>query len=853
MDVAQRNHIMKQFLKEMSLDHTVEISNEQLAKSYTALAGALDWIELQAGDLFDFSSPDTIAPQWSKLRDILIRGTSLEAGSPPRLLLVKDKILAKRSQFWRNDRELASYPNCDYYRRETRDIESEELQGLIIASRAKLTPIIRSFLKKATVEFDPANNSHLTSIINSKKEELAIAPKNSDKAKELSQQVTLMEDLFKINQLSAIHIPNEFIGHTTYCRLAEAAGGVTKKISLIRLAKVQEQLTRLNASNITSVDAYNAGRLGFSLNTEAILKLPKHGEITEVQREAIALNLSRILGHDTARSTMVRHLGKPALFVPFDNIKLLKEFASGKVMKADFGLFGKTYTHYSTINPVGSGLQADKFVHDFGNSIGLFYLCNDPDAVGAYNQNKALRNSQSLFVFDQVIMADDKLKIDSRISMQPSQIMMKHTRHGRGRNRTLIEDSALVDKFESLMQLKAEQTKLMQSTERVVVTHQQRLEELNIILREELSFSERRLYQSQLNDVKSLQYDAMKLRENIRSRIEKIDELLPAHSDTITLAEIRQTLILEKLMHNPSLFTDDGRPYKNPWTYRHTNPVQSIETIDEAYVAITFKTNINTDMVAFIKRHGDVDSLTQIGSKQLSISRTDLAKLNETMLYPEYQIPLTDTNYLDPLDLKLIGAAYDDANQEGILKTIADYQTVMNTPGSTDYERLKAMLDAQKELNTHFRTATDKGFSSHVLKKFYYDNQQQLQQMIPVEQQPAKLNEAFAAAAKLDRIVEFNVILYGAVVNNQLTSTNFTNFLNGCINATAHAHNHTEAKQQSKNLLKLSETTLKQFLQLGQTEVLSGLPPVRVDTASKLKTVKHLEDKERTGISIRNS
>ena len=55
-------------------------------------------------------------------------------------------------------------------------------------------------------------------------------------------QLTLAEDLLKVNQLTALTIPSEHgAPPSIYCTLAEAAGGVTEKVSLVSLAKVTTQ------------------------------------------------------------------------------------------------------------------------------------------------------------------------------------------------------------------------------------------------------------------------------------------------------------------------------------------------------------------------------------------------------------------------------------------------------------------------------------------------------------------------------------------------------------------------------------------------------------------------------------
>ena len=535
MEVEQRNRLIKRFLTENISKPGIEIKDEQLG-DYRALAGAFDRIEQRSQLLFDFNSLEKDDNQWRKFSDILLRSSNFEntiTNSPPSQLLIDEKVLDQRVEYWLNERALDEQPGYDYYRRKTVAFENDELQDLIIASRNKLAPIIRSFLSSET-EFDPANNRHVENYIKLIKEKISSTPENDPRLIIYQNKLIVLEDLNKINQLKALTIPNESSGKKRFCILDEPAGGVTEKISLIALESVHSQLTNLNNSVLTSVSSYLKGRADFKLNTEAILKLPKHGKIEEVQREAMALNISRTLGLTTTQLTMVMHNNQPALFVPFDRIKLLNKFASGQIKKANFGFSNQTYSHYSIINAIGSGLQADKFIEDFGKAIGFIYICSDPDAIGGYIQNKALIDSELLYIFDQVFMPNDKLGLDSRLSLQPIQLILKHSRHGQGRNRSLIEDSSMVQKFNSILQLQQKRQLLIQLAERAITVHQIRINELNEVLKKSILPLEKKRVETELKSLIALQKDAIEARKNIPTRIQKTYEIFPKSNEGVT-------------------------------------------------------------------------------------------------------------------------------------------------------------------------------------------------------------------------------------------------------------------------------------------------------------------------------
>lgn len=416
-------------------------------------------------------------------------------------------------------------------------------------------------------------------------------------------------DLNKLNELKRIDIPQDNGPHHSYCILNENIGGVTKKVSLISVEHAKKQLGHLcDCTDELTVDEYHTQRECYKLSTQAIIKRPKHGNIKEVQHEAMAMNISRLLGLDTAITTLISYQGQPALFVSFSDIRLLNDFTSGKTFNAL--IIGKPYTHYSTIKPVGEVLQADCFIHDFGNALAFFYLCIDTDAIGWHCQNKALKKAKSLFIFDQSLMDTDKFILDSRLCLIPVDFLRKHTRHGLGRNRTIIEDSLMSTKFASIMQLKMMGEKIVQYVMHVEWRHHHRAKKIERQLTKELSEEQRRQLTTELSQLQILEKDAEVLKLKIQERIDAINAVFTQISGDFSPAEIRQALILEKLIHNPILFSRDGRPYKNPWTHRHQNNLKKVEGLDNEYIELTFNDRVSPAMIDFIRRRHDIDSLT---------------------------------------------------------------------------------------------------------------------------------------------------------------------------------------------------------------------------------------------------
>lgn len=687
-------------------------------------------------------------------------------------------------------------------------IQDNHFEELISTGRK----ILHSLIQKSfnSIQLDPENPKQIQSDIESIESLMhSMDDKNPEKSK-LKNQVDLLTDLNKINQLELYNIPQDNESHLIYCSLAEKVSGATEKIALISLVKVKKQLHQLFKEQPISIEDYFKHRESFILNTEAIIKLPKHGNIKEIQHEAIALNISRLMGLDTTKSTTVSYNGNPALFIPFDDIRVLSEYCSGKTISTLFGFLSSPYTHYSTIKTIGEGVQADQYVDDFGGALALFYLCNDTDALGGYCQNKALKNSKSLFIFDQIMMEDDKLMLDSRLSLQPTQFILKHTRHGRGRNRTIIEDSCFENKFASIVHLITHEEKIKHYLDEIVLYHQARLKEITTVLNNKLPPIREEHYQSELKNVLALEHDALLLKSKIQDRILQAKQVLPKSIGAINSMDIRQGLILEKLLHLPILFTDDGRPYKNPWTYRQPNKLISITEYNEDQIELEFTDKIPDPTLNFIMRHCNCSSLNLVSSKHIIIEKNQLHNINETCLYPEHHMVLyPNINYLDTEDLAIISEAYGNGDTEHIVNIIKHYLSVMDDQFIASNEKLSCITATEQALKKLILDTRHKGFGMHVLKKYYFDSQLQLQKMISPIDMPEHLNLAFAVALKLDRVSLFNQVILEAIAQNKLNDVHFSDFINYTLTCSTSISNYLDAQKQSQLFALEAQKTLK--------------------------------------------
>ena len=496
----------------------------------------------------------------------------------------------------------------------------------------------------------------------------------------------------------------------------------------------------------------------------ALLKLPKHGNIKQVQSEAMALGLSAtVFGLTTASATMVNYEEKPALFVPFDNMQPLTKIAIGEdhTQSSDKPAFEN-----STIEPIGNGLAPNVFLEDFGKSFGLMYLCGDPDAVGRNNQNKGFID-RNLYVFDQAIFTHeyptyfDLFILDSRLCQTPSTYIGGLLRHTRGRNYSLLEDASIDAKFASLDPHKL----------------QAALEYCDEIIR---GFEQ----QTNLSNPKQAQNNKILLayarhtKNVIQKRINKYLQILPK-CENINNETVKNALIFEKIVNKPKLFTDISRPYRNlTTTCPHKFKINKIVKTEENNVKIFFDQELDTITIARVKKRlGPNNVRINNAEKSLTIPENLLNNL-EKKFYPETTTTLeNDVIYFSKSHVEELCKTYNYENSD-LYQSTRNYERSM-APIKTIKEIVDDIKEHRKNIEKTAKESKDLPLYQHLIKCFEFDAQQKIQQAVQREfralgkDQTDTLintqNQAFSTAIKLDCIIEFNnlSLLYANNINDQ--------------------------------------------------------------------------------------
>ena len=479
---------------------------------------------------------------------------------------------------------------------------------------------------------------------------------------------------------------------------------------------------------------------------DAMLKLPKRCDVLQVQQEAMALGISTALGLNTTDSIMVVFDNKPALFVPFDEIKSLDEIARGDIEIPNED--GRIDYEDSTLNPLGEGLSPNEFVDDFGKAFVLMYLTGDPDAAGAYNQNKAIQG-RSLYVFDQAIVEapifQDFFSVSSSLRLTPY-FLAAYSRHTRGRNLFLLEDASIASKFDSLSDENYQKVRtyiceVISGLQEAITKIQDKNE---ITLHNNLIISAR--------NVQSL----------IQERIDKYKRALLPFSG-VDDAIVKSALVCENILNKSRLYSRGGRPYRNLMTdSEHSLKITQIKKGREHNkVELHFNQSLSDTSKNMLMSIAP-SIIIEADRKTIIIDKRTLEKL-EQLIYPEKDVLFVKgVNNLSTKSIAFLAESYQ-ADATEVLKIITKHRREYDNTSLTVARKIDLLDKTRDKLKV--LQHEDVGFKQHIVKKFELELQKQLSKIIYKELNITEIdkneflhaqNKAFSCAAKLDLIVEFN-------------------------------------------------------------------------------------------------
>ena len=804
----------------------------QHMENYLCLGQAIEYLYAEGPEFLALDRLDDSKAEFGVFCNILCASLKFSNTIPPVSIEFNQQNLEVRCQT--EVRLWTQYPNANYTSRKTMLLPGTHDNELNELKKAAIQ-VLTTTLKICLPNIELQGKADLGNEID-RHRGLYAKETNEPRKASLKTELGLLKNIHKITRLEIIDIPNESAEPCLYCTVAESVGGVTEKISLMPLTSVKEKLRNIVKKTRLDLNDYIACMADYDVVPQGILKLPKHGYTVEVQREAIALNIARILGFTTTKSTMVQHNGKAALFIPFDTIQLISEFAKGESQKIlipsafsleAFSKIGGSYLNHSTIVPVGNQLHADMMLDDFGHFLAFAYLCNDTDFIGGDNQNKGILSGKELYIFDQVVMSDEKMELDTRLGLMPVGAG-KYSRHNQGRNKSIVEDSSLAIKLDSIASLLANRDNISVMIHHIILAHQAKrrsifaeidqLNSITAVLSSEQETQLERLHEQQ-DALELLENDAFLIREVLCARMQSIFKHFPSineqlMSPAVFLANkdlLMQCLLFEKMLNKPVLFADDGRPYKHPWTERHTVSIRAIKVQGEL-VSLGIDAFEIRQLMFVLNLCGIPPDSCRVVTGNISMPLLELNKVKERKLFPEYGGFNSKTDYLKVCHLAYPEGVYTKEMQAKALHILNEYQSQLAQTQSPK-DKITIMKVALHALQKMYAQENNKGFYKHLEIKLQYDVCQNLLKLIPLlcpdsSTIAAHMLQALDAAIKLDRVNDLIQVLFAFACNPlEQNRVVLMNYLCDCIENGVLATDYNLAKMNSNKLEKQSFDT----------------------------------------------
>jgi hypothetical protein len=126
-------------------------------------------------------------------------------------------------------------------------------------------------------------------------------------------------------------------------------------------------------------------------------------------------------------------------------------------------------------------------------------------------------------------------------------------------------------------------------------------------------------------------------------------------------------------------------------------------------------------------------------------------------------------------DIHFISSQYKEGNRGRILQAVHKYHMFMNS-NEPAKEKIEKMRNTQKAIQGFVEKAPEKAFGNKVLQKLQLDIFHKLQEFLPsalVE----RVQSIYEGIQDQDQLKEFNMVIQNAIVENQLTITDFEELL----------------------------------------------------------------------------
>ncbi len=518
------------------------------------------------------------------------------------------------------------------------------------------------------------------------------------------------DQIKKLDSLKPISIPMQDGSEKIYYSIADSAGGVTEKTCLIDEDTLRSNLEELiQASSVQDVK-------NNKVQMNAFLKHPKAGVDTEVQREAMGLQIARMLGFpQVTKSTLVLHdtgSGQhPCLFVPFGTMVKLTD----------------SLDHHESFHGRIKSIPQSDNIEDFGKYSAFFMLCSDPDFIGKQGQNKGLatdaQGNRQLYIFDQVFMSNNNFAFDRGLNLIPvsplSTLPKLIALHFMGRNKSVINDSSYEEKIGGIIQLLSEKESIRVMFDDAAKANNNANNNVDTSIVRQLQ-SDAKICLKRFNQRMAGLYKFFPV-INVDSKLVSIDQLLKSKDNDNKVNLLKKSMLLNSLLNKPKLFDKYGKPYRAPYFSQTRTHVRSVSfNKDSVTIGLgrRFGRPLSERKKAMLEAKGFYISPD---GKTASISNNKLLKLDEKSFF-EIQQPTINMehDYINRQEIQTLAKSYGANNK--ITNEIINL--VCDGTSHTDLGQIEKKIEKLTKMSGEKNSSL--GFIQHVKQCMIHEGVRQL-------------------------------------------------------------------------------------------------------------------------------
>ncbi len=272
----------------------------------------------------------------------------------------------------------------------------------------------------------------------------------------------------------------------------------------------------------------------------------------------------------------------------------------------------------------------------------------------------------------------------------------------------------------------------------------------------------------------------------------------------------QKVALFERFINQPTLYTGDGRAYQHMHSDGLEVRVKAVTSFSAGGFYELHLEGASVEKIALVTRRLQAVTGEQIiAGDPITISRKALLALNEFSIFPESSDTIIpDYDYLDPADIAVLASKRyypEHRYTREVVKDLRKYRSTLGEGVTTPETFVSEARQLRNRLNRTFVTVPKNlGFIAHAKRLYHYATQQKILSLIEGEELRGKVQQAFVCAKALDRVDDFQDVLFQAIKEEALLSEDISLYLDEVI-STRPPRSHAEAVVASQQFSERSQ------------------------------------------------